>query len=141
MPKRSNQTGHSADYDVGYAKPPEAFRFKNGVSGNPSGRKPKLKRKAYGSGLLSEAIQRELKRKIKVRDGDRVRILTGAEAIAYKMVRSAITGAGSASNAILKLEAQHPEPLPAQTGPVRVTLKLGEEPLSYGGSNIDNSDQ
>jgi hypothetical protein len=111
------------------------------VSGNPSGRKPKQKRKAYGSGLLSEAIQRELKRKIKVRDGDRVRILTGAEAIAYKMVRSAITGAGSASNAILKLEAQHPEPLPAQTGPVRVTLKLGEEPLSYGGSNIDNSDQ
>lgn len=35
MPKQKNTNG---DYPVGYGKPPEATRFRKGVSGNPKGR-------------------------------------------------------------------------------------------------------
>jgi len=31
----------SETYEVGYGKPPTAFRFKKGVSGNPTGRPPR----------------------------------------------------------------------------------------------------
>jgi len=30
--------GLPADYEVGYRKPPDAFRYKKGGSGNPKGR-------------------------------------------------------------------------------------------------------
>ena len=42
----SKQNDHPAtercleDYEVGYRKPPAAFRFKKGASGNPKGRPP-----------------------------------------------------------------------------------------------------
>ena len=43
MSKRRDHSAtdrHPEDYDVGYRKPPAAFRFKKGVSGNPKGRPP-----------------------------------------------------------------------------------------------------
>jgi Family of unknown function (DUF5681) len=140
MPKRPNQTDHSAGYDVGYGKPPKTSQFKKGVSGNPSGRKPNQEQVAYGPGALGAAIQKELGRKTKVRDGDRVRILTRADVVARKVVHSAMTGSGSASETILRLESRLPPPPYKPTGPVKVTLKLGEEPPWHVRNNLNDSD-
>lgn len=57
-PPRANRAlKHRTDYDVGYGKPPKASQFKNGESGNKSGR-PRGARNFRT--LLTEALLREV---------------------------------------------------------------------------------
>jgi hypothetical protein len=60
-------------YAVGYAKPPEATRFKPSQSGNPRGRPKgaKNKRPALNEERMKDIILDEAYRTITVRDGDR----------------------------------------------------------------------
>ena len=69
----SKQRDHSAtdrhlkDYEVGYRKPPVAFRFKKGASGNPKGRPPgrlggeKMQRGGPSAGVSDEELLQMVK--------------------------------------------------------------------------------
>ncbi len=71
-------------YRVGYKQPPLDTRF-GGKRGNRSGRKK-------GSKTLEVALAKELKSKVEVNVGGRVRSLTKLEVLALNMVNSAIAG-------------------------------------------------
>ena len=63
----------SADYEIGYGKPPKDTRFRKGQSGNPKGRPKGAKNKGAGpmDERLKEIILEEAYRTISVRDGQR----------------------------------------------------------------------
>ena len=63
----------SNSYEIGYAKPPEDFRFKKGRSGNPTG----TKRKPVSlASELKAALERALNMKVKLRHGERDEFVT-----------------------------------------------------------------
>jgi len=93
----------SADYDIGYGKPPEATRFKKGQSGNPRGR-PKKQPKdvaAHMADLLDE--------KQTVRMNGKAVTMTGNELIARRLMEKALKGDPKAFDKVQQLAAQHAE--------------------------------
>lgn len=82
------------DYAVGYGKPPAHSRFQKGRSGNPKGRPKGAK------GFLA-SVQRELERKITVREGNRTIRISKGEAAAMRAVELALKG----DKAVLRLLA------------------------------------
>lgn len=97
----TKRTETSDEYEVGYGKPPAATRFKKGQSGNPKGRKP-------GAKGIAANIERELERKIIVREGGREIQITKGEALAKTLLTVGLKG----NTAAIKLLAQ----LTAETG-------------------------
>ncbi|MBX3521585.1 MAG: hypothetical protein KF807_00105 [Xanthobacteraceae bacterium] len=85
-----------SDYEVGYGKPPLATRFKKGTSGNPNGR-PK------GALDFDTIVRREARRKIRLREGNKVRSVTRAEAIVMKIIEGALKGDPKAVSNFMKL--------------------------------------
>ena len=93
----------SADYDIGYGKPPEDTRFKKGQSGNPRGR-PKKQPKdvaAHMADLLDE--------KQTVRMNGKAVTMTGNELIARRLMEKAMKGDAKAFEKVHQLAAQHAE--------------------------------
>jgi hypothetical protein len=73
------------DYEVGYRKPPKAYQFKPGGSGNPSGeRRRKVSMKAM--------FEEEFLRKITAREGDRVITLTKASGMFKRLMADGLMG-------------------------------------------------
>jgi Family of unknown function (DUF5681) len=70
-PSRPGSLVARSGYDVGYAKPPEASKFRKGVSGNPRGRPKGTKNKlpALNEERMKAIIVEEAYRTITVRDG------------------------------------------------------------------------
>ena len=83
-----------ADYEVGYAKPPAANRFKPGQSGNPKGRPKGAKNRmpALNEERLKTIIMAEAYREITVRDGDRNVSVPMAQAIVRALAVNAAKG-------------------------------------------------
>ena len=81
-------------YDVGYAKPPVATRFKQGQSGNLKGRPKgaKNKRSAVFEERMKEIVLAEAYRTITVRDGDRNVTVPMAQAIIRSLAVNAAKG-------------------------------------------------
>lgn len=75
----------SAEYEVGYGRPPRASRFKPGQCGNPKGRPRKPK-------TLMEAVERELDRTAVVREGGREKRLTKREVVSRQLVDASCRG-------------------------------------------------
>jgi Family of unknown function (DUF5681) len=93
----------SADYDIGYGKPPEYTRFKKGQSGNPRGR-PKKQPKdvaAHMADLLDE--------KQTVRMNGKTVVMTGDELMARRLMEKAMKGDAKAFEKVHQLKAQHLE--------------------------------
>src|SRR5665213_2495307 len=88
-----------ADYDVGYAKPPEATRFKKGQSGNPKGRQPKTA--VEDMRLLLDRILAE---EVTEREGGRTRTMTNLESMLHIQMTNALKGSKSATRALIILE-------------------------------------
>jgi hypothetical protein len=82
-----------APVKVGYGNPPVHTRFKQGQSGNPSGR-------AKGSQNLKTLFNKVLDEEISLREGADVRRITKAEAIVRGVVVGALKG-DSRNTAIL----------------------------------------
>jgi hypothetical protein len=76
-------------HDVGYGKPPQNSRFKQGRSGNPKGR-PK------GSLNLATVLQRTLRETIVISENGRRKVMTKLEAAVAELVRKAMSGDGHA---------------------------------------------
>jgi uncharacterized protein DUF5681 len=89
----------SADYEVGYKKPPKHTRFQAGQSGNPKGR-------PAGSKSLKTLIDRELEAKVSVREGGRVVELTKRELLVKQLIKKAIEGDPRSQQMLLKLEQE-----------------------------------
>jgi Family of unknown function (DUF5681) len=70
---------------VGYRLPPEATRFKKGVSGNPRGR-PK------GSLSVATVLARTLREKIAITENGRRKTVTKLEAALKQLVNKAVAG-------------------------------------------------
>src|SRR6202171_1150154 len=74
-----------ADEDVGYGKPPRAYQFKPGQSGNPPGRTKGAKNE--------ETILRELlQHKVRINENGKVRKITVLEAILRKVAEDCLRG-------------------------------------------------
>lgn len=84
------------DYHVGYKKPPTATRFKKGQSGNPKGRP-----RQQAPDFLA-LLHRILGQSIVVREGDRTRRVSRAEAIALGLVNDALKQKPGATKLLLQ---------------------------------------
>ena len=112
MPKKNGNAvtvpAVRSDYDVGYAKPPEANRFKPGQSGNPMGR-PK-KRVAQRIDPAMEPTQgfilNELYRRVRVRDGDQTVEMSAIQVALRTLVNDAMAGKPAARKEVIQLAQQ-----------------------------------
>ena len=75
----------AANSPVGYRTPPEATRFKKGVSGNPRGR-PK------GSLNVATVLARTLREKVVINENGRRKTVTKLEAALKQLVNKAAAG-------------------------------------------------
>ena len=84
----------NADYEVGYAKPPQSSRFKPGRSGNPRGRPKGARNKlpALNEERLKTIILEEAYREIKVNEGNRQVSVPMAKAIVRSLAHNAVKG-------------------------------------------------
>ena len=72
-----------AVHEVGYGKPPRATRFRKGRSGNPRGR-------PNGDENLLSVFKRMVTKRIKIREGDKSRTITMADAIILQNYNAAL---------------------------------------------------
>jgi hypothetical protein len=72
-------------YAVGYRKPPQKTRFRKGSSGNPNGR-PK------GSNNLATVLERELQRKVVIREYGQRKTITKLEAALTQLTNKSASG-------------------------------------------------
>ena len=79
----------AASYDVGYCKPPKHSRFREGRSGNPKGRP---KRPPTIDREMREALEQALGRKVPVKEGERTRVITFAQAGIEQLVHQYARG-------------------------------------------------
>jgi hypothetical protein len=86
-----------ASYEIGYGKPPQSGRFRDGVSGNPKGR-PKRK-----PDPLAEIINSALDAPIEYREGGRTKTATHRELSLKMLVDKAIAGDVDAAQMALKI--------------------------------------
>lgn len=87
------------DYEVGYGKPPKHSQFKKGRSGNPNGR-PK------GAKGVAASIQREMDRKVTIREGGKEVTISKAEALAKRVLAKALAGDMGALKLLLQFDAE-----------------------------------
>ena len=92
-------------YKVGYAKPPIKHQFKKGKSGNPRGRKPKVRN-------VSTLLATELDRQMVVLEGGLEKQISKRQALVTSLVNDAIKGKASARQLLLKVLDVAPPPEP-----------------------------
>jgi Family of unknown function (DUF5681) len=78
-----------AEYKVGPGRPPREYRFKPGKSGNPKGAKPKPPSIAPD---LKLALERALNKTVKLKQGEKERIVTMAVAGIEQLVAQFVKG-------------------------------------------------
>jgi len=83
---------------VGYRKPPVHSRFRKGQSGNPGGRP-----KGMTSGRAAALMQKEVYRRIRVKEGDKVVTMTVFQAVLRSLITLAMKGNSGAQRAFLDL--------------------------------------
>jgi hypothetical protein len=100
--KKSNPESSYARSDVGYGKPPKATRFRKGRSGNPKGRQ-------RGDENLLSVFKRMAIKRIKIREGDRWRTITWADAILLQNYKAALQRDQIAMSNIIRLAEESGE--------------------------------
>jgi hypothetical protein len=88
------------EYKVGPGRPPKEHQFKPGQSGNPKGAKRKPKPMAPD---LKAALERALHEPIKLKQGERKRTMTMAEAGIKQLVAQFVKGNHQARRDLIEL--------------------------------------
>ena len=83
---------------TGYKKPPKAFRFVKGQSGNPKGRKKAKRIEDVGA-----ALEEVLYESVQIREGDHLRTTTRLEATIQALRAKALQGDPKSIRGFLKL--------------------------------------
>jgi Family of unknown function (DUF5681) len=91
-----------AAHEVGYGKPPKATRFRKGRSGNPKGRQS-------GDENLLSVFKRMAMKRIKIREGDKSRTITMADAIILQNYKAALQKDQIAMSNIIRLAEESGE--------------------------------
>lgn len=91
--------GAPGDDSGGYKNPPRHSQFKPGQSGNPKGR-------PAGSKNFNTLIERELDKKVTIREGGRTVRLTKREVLVKQLVKKGIEGDHRAQQTLLKLDQE-----------------------------------
>ena len=92
----------SADYAVGYGRPPKSTQFASGKSGNPRGR-PK------GSRTVGAILQDILRQKIAVTENGKTRRLAALEVMLRRLVNDAMRSDAKAMKLLLALVERYAE--------------------------------
>ena len=100
--KTSNMGTSDTSSDVGYGKPPKATRFRKGRSGNPKGRQ-------RGDENLLSVFKRMVTKRIKIREGDKSRTITMADAIILQNYKAALQRDQIAMSNIIRLAEESGE--------------------------------
>jgi hypothetical protein len=87
---------------AGYGKPPKATRFRKGRSGNPKGREK-------GDENLLSVFKRMATKRIKVKEGDKWRTITMADAIILQNYKAALQRDQIAMSNIIRLAEESGE--------------------------------
>jgi hypothetical protein len=96
MPEQPN----TKVYEVGYGKPPKATRFRKGQSGNPKGRPRNEPPDLFA--ILNQLLGQS----IVVREGDRTRRISRAQALLLGLVNEGLKQKPGAVKLLLKLVLQ-----------------------------------
>jgi hypothetical protein len=91
-----------AVHEVGYGKPPKATRFRKGRSGNPKGR-------PSGDENLLSVFKRLVTKRIKIKEGDKSRTITMADAIILQNYKAALQRDQMAMSNIIRLAEESGE--------------------------------
>jgi hypothetical protein len=124
--------------DMGYKKPPKAFQFQKGRSGNPSGRP----RKAQG---IPEMLGKVTKQRVRTNGKNGLQWMTKIEACCTQLINQAASGNLKALDLLAKMMIQFPEAVKSKGVEDKVTsakaklLDLLE--ARYGFSPAAASDQ
>jgi hypothetical protein len=94
-PNSASDDGNG-DYEIGYAKPPKSARFRPGQSGNPAGRRKRVRN-------LRTDVQRTLKVPLTVKANDRPRTISTQEAALMVLRQKALQGDARALDRLLDL--------------------------------------
>lgn len=99
--------------NVGYGKPPEATRFKKGVSGNPKGR-------PRGSQNVATVFMKTLREKVVINENGQRKRVTKLEAAVKQLVNKAASGEQRSMRLLVELarDAEAKQCLPGSTAPV-----------------------
>ena len=99
--KRNSNSSETIS-DVGYGKPPKATRFRKGRSGNPRGR-------PSGDENLLSVFKRLATKRIRIREGDKSRTITMADAVILQNYKAALQKDQIAMSNILRLAEESGE--------------------------------
>lgn len=77
------------DYEVGYGKPPKKHQWKQGQSGNPSGKKGRTNKAAYVK-PFSDYIVDELLKPINVKIGGKSQTIPTVQALAKRLLHDVL---------------------------------------------------
>jgi hypothetical protein len=99
-PPSVSQGGHphqsDRDYEVGYGKPPKHTRFKKGRSGNPKGRKRRVK-------TLGKLLTEVLDEKVTVTENGRKRKIPKIDAMFTQVANRAVQGDSKATQTLFRV--------------------------------------
>lgn len=129
---------NNPENEMGYKRPPKAFQFQKGRSGNPSGRP----RKALG---IPEMLGRVTKQKVRTNGQNGLQWMTKIEACFTQLVNQAASGNLKALDLLARMMIQFPEAGKSKdvddkvTGAKAKLLELLE--ARYGPSATAESDQ
>jgi hypothetical protein len=98
----SKKTSSDSSYNVGYGKPPRSNQFRKGQTGNPRG-------KRKGEENVISAFRRHVLKRVKIRDGDKLRTITLAEAVILKNYNAALQKDAFAMGNIFRLAEESGE--------------------------------
>ena len=129
---------NNPENEMGYKKPPKAFQFQKGRSGNPSGRP----RKAQG---IPEMLGKVTKQKVRTNGTNGLQWMTKIEACCTQLINQAASGNLKALDLLVRMMIQFPEAVKSKDVEDKVTsakaklLELLE--ARYGSSAAAESDQ